>query len=67
VRTRTHGHNTGGVDWIGAPANGKEFVMESISIYRLSDGKVVETWGLNDVGALMAQLGGGAPAGTMPA
>ncbi len=43
--------------FMGMPATGKPFSIESIVIYRLADGKIVEMWGLNDAMALMAQLG----------
>ena len=41
----------------GAPATGKKIEAEAMVIYRLADGKIVETWGLNDVQAVMIQLG----------
>lgn len=57
VRTRIRGTNTGGVPWLGVPANGRPIDIESISIYRVEGGRVVEHWGQNDVGRLMVQLG----------
>jgi len=57
VRTTIRGHNTGGVPWMGVPANGAAIEIESISVYRVAGGKVVEHWGQNDVGRLMTQLG----------
>jgi len=62
VRTTIRGTNTGGVPWLGVPANGKRIEIESISIYRVANGRVVEHWGQNDVGRLMMQLGVGAAA-----
>jgi steroid delta-isomerase-like uncharacterized protein len=64
VRTTLRGTNTGGVPWLGVPANGRSIEIESISIYRVDNGKVVEHWGENDVGRLMVQLGAAPP---MPA
>jgi predicted ester cyclase len=62
VRTTIRGTNTGGVPWLGVPANGKTIELESISIYRVANGRVVEHWGQNDIGRLMMQLGAAAPA-----
>jgi predicted ester cyclase len=63
VRTRLTGTNEGGLPWLGAPPNGKKVNFSSISIYRLEDGRVVEHWGQNDIGLLMAQLGVAGPTG----
>jgi predicted ester cyclase len=57
VWTRMTGTNQGGVQWIGAPANGKPVDIESVSVYRFENGKAVEHWGLNDVATLMMQTG----------
>jgi steroid delta-isomerase-like uncharacterized protein len=62
VRTTIRGTNTGGVPWLGVPANGKPVEIESISIYRVANGRIVEHWGQNDVGRLMMQLGVAGPA-----
>ena len=67
VRTTIRGTNTGGVPWLGVPANGKQVEIESISIYRVANDRVIEHWGQNDVGRLMMQLGVSAPAPTTPA
>ena len=40
------GTNTGGMPQLNIPANGKPFTIESWSIYRLEDGKVVEHKGI---------------------
>jgi len=63
VRTRVRGTNTGGFSWLGIPANGNKVDIESISIYRLADGKIVEHRALNDVMSLMMQLGAIPPMG----
>ncbi len=62
VRTTVRGTNTGGVPWLGVPANGTQMDIESISIYRVENGRAVEHWGQNDVGRLMMQLGAAPPA-----
>jgi predicted ester cyclase len=54
-RYLTRGTHTG--DFMGAPPTGKKFSAETMVIYRLANGKIVETWGLNDVQAVMMQLG----------
>jgi len=43
--------------FMGAPATGKKFNIVSVVVYRLANGKIVETWGLNDSTTLMQQLG----------
>jgi predicted ester cyclase len=54
-RYLARGTQTG--EFMGAPPSGKKFEAESMVIYRLANGKIVETWGLNDVQAVMMQLG----------
>jgi steroid delta-isomerase-like uncharacterized protein len=49
------GTHTG--DFMGMPPTGKKFEIASVVVYRLADGKIVETWGLNDGQTLMQQLG----------
>lgn len=56
VRTRMTGKNTGGLPFFGIPANDATVDFESTSIYRLKDGKVVETWAQIEVPKLMQQL-----------
>lgn len=67
VRTTMRGTNTGGLPWLGVPPNGRSVEIESISIYRVADGKVVEHWGQNDIGTLMMQLGAAPPSAAAPA
>lgn len=50
-------HGTHTAPFMGAPATGKPFEIETYVTYRLANGKIVETWGLNDAMALMTQLG----------
>lgn len=57
VRTRVSGTNQGGFPAFGVPANGKPFQIDSCSVYRFEDGKVVEHWGMNDALTLLMQLG----------
>ena len=54
-RYSAHGTNTGA--FMGMPATGKKYSIESIVIYRFANGKIVEMWGLNDTQGLMTQLG----------
>ena len=61
ARNRATGKHTGGEAWMGAPADGKTYDIESWSIYRFRDGKIVESWGLNDAMRLIMQLGGQLP------
>lgn len=41
----------------GQPATGKEIEFISIRIYRFEDGKIVESWAMQDRMGLMEQLG----------
>jgi hypothetical protein len=61
IRNRVTGKHTGAEPWMGAPADGKTYDIESWSIYRFRDGKIVEHWGLNDGMRLMMQIGGQLP------
>jgi predicted ester cyclase len=61
IRTRVTGTNSGGAFWFGAPANDRSIDFESWALYRLEDGKVTESWGLNDGMAALIQLGTWAP------
>ena len=44
-------------EFMGIPPTGKEFSIMEIRIYRITDGKIVEQWGLLDESSLMQQLG----------
>ncbi|MGB8646113.1 MAG: ester cyclase [Anaerolineae bacterium] len=55
-RYSAHGTHTG-TPFMGAPASGKAFKIETVVTYRLVNGKIVEMWGLNDGVSLMMQLG----------
>ena len=56
VHTRGTATHTG-EPFFGVAAAGREVTLESISIYRVRDGKVVEHWGLNATWNLIRQLG----------
>lgn len=47
--------NTG--PFAGQPATGKQVEIHSIRIYRIAEGKIVETWAMQDRLGLMEQLG----------
>jgi predicted ester cyclase len=66
LRNRATGKHTGS-SWMGAPGDGKAYDIESWSIYRFRDGKIVEHWGLNDGTGLIMQLGGQLPQPTAAA
>ena len=58
IRNRVRGTNTGGAAFLGMPtANGQKIDFESWSVYKFKNGKVVESWGLNDGLLGMIQLG----------
>lgn len=57
ARIRMTGTNTGGLPWMGIPANGRTVSTEWISIYRLADGKVVEHRAVMDILGMLQQLG----------
>jgi predicted ester cyclase len=59
IRSRMTGTNKGGLPWFGIPANDRTVDVEYISIYRLEDGKVVESWAQMDLAKMMQQLGMG--------
>jgi predicted ester cyclase len=61
LRNRATGKHTGPEPFMGAPADGAPYDIESWSIYRFRDGKIVEHWGLNDGMRLLIQLGGQLP------
>ena len=54
-RYTTRGTHTG--EFMGAPPTGKKFAADTMVIYRLANGKIVETWGLNDVQAVAKVTG----------
>jgi predicted ester cyclase len=56
-QSRMTGTNTGGMPWIGVPANDRAVDVRWIQIARVEDGKVTETWAQMDVPTMMVQLG----------
>lgn len=55
TRWTAQGTHTG--DFLGAPGSGKQYTITGISIERIEDGKIAETWSNWDLMGLMAQLG----------
>ena len=56
IRGRFSGTQTG--EFMGMPATGKSFSIESIDIVRATeDGKTAEHWGIMDTMGMMGQLG----------
>jgi steroid delta-isomerase-like uncharacterized protein len=48
----THQGNFGGI-----PATGKSMEIFGITMFRVADGKVLESWGFADMMSMMKQLG----------
>ncbi len=45
-------------DWLGHPPTGRRFeAIDEVSIYRFRDGRIVETWGVEDNLGRLEQLG----------
>lgn len=57
VVTRLTMHGTHKGEFMGIPATGKKISVPVIDIIRLSDGKAVERWGVEDIAGMMQQLG----------
>lgn len=57
AHVRMTGTNTGGLPWFGIPANDRQVGTDWITIFRLENGKVVETWAQMDIPKMMIQLG----------
>lgn len=58
ARIREVGTNTGGLPWLGIPANDAKVDFEWVQISRHDDdGKVAETWAQMETPKLMMQLG----------
>ena len=47
-----------GTEFLGLPANGNQFKIAGISIFRLANGKIVEHWAVGDTLTMMQQLQG---------
>ncbi len=57
---RVQGTHTGNL--YGIPATGKTFDIESGAIFKLENGRIVESWYMSDEAALLRQLGARLPA-----
>ena len=58
ARIHNTGTNTGGLPWLGIPANDAKVDLEWVQISRHeADGKIAETWTQMEVPKLMMQLG----------
>jgi predicted ester cyclase len=58
ARIHNTGTNTGGLPWLGIPANGAKVDNQWIQISRHdADGRIAETWTQMEVAELMQQLG----------
>lgn len=55
MRLATRGTHTG--EFMGKPATGRKFDIESIHIYRIADGRVAEHWAKRDDVGLAQQIG----------
>ncbi len=44
-------------EFMGVPASGNRIDVNGISINRIQDGKLAETWGVMDTFTLMSQIG----------
>ena len=57
VATRVIGQGTNDGPFMGNPASGKHAQWQSSGVFRISDGKIIEHWGLPDMLDLLQQLG----------
>ena len=55
IRLATRGTHTG--EFMGKPATGRKFDIESIHIYRIEDGRMAEHWAKRDDLGLAQQIG----------
>ena len=66
VAARVTGYGTHEGELLGIPRTGKEIRMSGLVIWRIRNGKIVETWVQNDTMGLLQQLGVLPPLGTPP-
>ena len=64
-RTTTRGTHRGAI--FGIRPTGKAVTMRGLTLVRIADGRVAESWVSNDVMSLMNQLGAGTPGKSTPA
>jgi steroid delta-isomerase-like uncharacterized protein len=57
VATRWRGRGTHQGDFLGIPSTGRPMEIAGITIFRLADGKIVESWGNPDNLGMLVQLG----------
>ena len=55
VRTTWGATHTG--EWLGVTSTGKKAAQTIIVIYKISNGKIAEAWGVTDTFGMMIQLG----------
>ncbi len=63
VTVRYYATGTHQGSFMGIAPTGKKIVLKGISIYKIANGKLVESWGTYDRMSLMQQLGAIPPAG----
>ena len=56
ARATTRGTHKG--TFFGIPGTGKAVTMSGLTMVRIVDGRIIESWVKNDVGSLMRQIGG---------
>lgn len=57
ARATTRGTHKG--TFFGVPATGKAVTMSGLTMVRIDDGRIIESWVKNDISGLMRQIGGG--------
>jgi predicted ester cyclase len=57
VATRVTGSGTNTGPFMGRPPTGKRATWESMGVFRVANGKIVEHWGAPDLFSLLQQLG----------
>jgi steroid delta-isomerase-like uncharacterized protein len=55
VRVTVRGTHEG--EFIGRPPTGRRFAVPSVGIFRITDGRIAEHWGVFDQLAMLGQLG----------
>ncbi len=63
LATRVSGQGTQNGPFMGAPASGKHATWSSLGIFRVTDGKLAEHWGVPDLLGLLTQIGMISPPG----
>ena len=57
VVVRSVGTGTQRAEFLGVPPTGKRFTFRALEIHRFEDGRIVESWHIQDYYAMLAQLG----------